>query len=130
MPVGLVSHSGSLERGLGNAAADLVDIEVDLDVQIDGDGFATFPGGLELVLLHDVNSFLIECERGCPVHLVDCVCDGFNDMYVHGIAVGVHDEGHGCNSVDLLLSRNFSVLQLGLEDTYRRGDAAPNLMRT
>ena len=40
MPVGLVSHSGSLERDMGYTAPGLVELEVDLDVQIDSDGHA------------------------------------------------------------------------------------------
>ena len=108
---------------MGYAAAGLVKLEVDLDVQIDSDGFAMPCGGRESVLHHRVDCCLIECERGRPLILVDCVCDGFYDTYVLWIALGVYDDGHGCNSGDLLLSRNFSEFRFWLVEDLGRGDA-------
>ena len=58
--MGLVSHSGSRSETLGCVATGLVDLEVDLDVEIDGDGSAIHHGGFEFVLLYRINGGLVE----------------------------------------------------------------------
>ena len=106
----------------------LVGFELNRDVQYDRDGFAIFRGGLEFVVLHGVYSSLIECERGCTVPRIDCVCDGVNDVDILRVSLSVYDERHGHSPVDVLLSRNFAELRFGLVDNDRSFDATPDVI--
>jgi hypothetical protein len=92
------------------------DLKVDLDFEIDGDGFAFAGGGFESILLHGFDGLLVQ-----PI------AQASRDAHVLWLAVRVNDERDEYIAGELGLFSGFGILRVGRVGENRRVNGSADL---